>query len=581
MDMKTYKRLPYGNSDFGSLMMGNYVYVDKTRFIEELENESNKNQFFIRPRKFGKSLFFSMMSYYYDINRADQFERLFGTLYIGRHPTPEKNRYLIMDFDFSGLDTSDENHFSVSFNRKIESTVRAFIFRYENLIPDAAALAQKALDADSGLGADALDMAFQAVTNLGRQIFVIIDEYDHFANDLIAMGTITGDDIYRRVVRANGLVRRFYERLKIATKTSLVNRIFITGISPVMLDDLTSGFNIAGNLTLECKYNEMMGFTGEEVTLLMEETGIDTSLINVNIEAYYNGYLFHEDGENRVYNPSMILYFFNQIVKNRKPPKNIIDDNLKTDYGRLQRLVQNEQNHAKLMEIAKGNGIMSNIADKFPIDRLEDEQHFVSLLFYMGLLTIDKMEEGTLRLKIPNYSIRTIYWEYFGRLTADGNRDVMIDLSGQTAAVKELAYRGNPHPYIEYVSQNIFSRLSNRDLRYFDEKYIKIMLLNGLFQSNLYVTVTEMEVSQGYTDIYMQRSHRFPEIPFEWVWEIKYVKKEEGGALQKKRDEARTQLEKYRRSHLFAGRSDVRFLSVIFIGKDKYELEELCLTPPC
>jgi hypothetical protein len=448
---------------------------------------------------------------------------------------------------------------------------------YENIFPEAAELRKSMFAAESKMGAGALNYAFELAAKAGKQIFVIIDEYDHFANDLIAIGTVAGSKFYKAQVTANGLVRDFYERLKIAAKSSVVNRIFITGISPVMLDDLTSGFNIAVNLTLDEKYNEMMGFTREEVDTLMAVVGVDPALINVDMEAYYNGYLFNEYGENRVYNPSMILYFFDRILKTKKPPKNIIDDNLKTDYNRLRRLVQNDQNREKLMDIAENNGVVSDIISKFPIDKLEDDKFFISLLFYMGLLTIDKLKEGSIGLKIPNYSIRTVYWEYIEQLTREWNEDVMISQTAQKDAIRELAYRGNPAPFIDYVSQNVFSRLSNRDLRQFNEKYIKLMLLSGLFQSKLYVPVTEMEVTQGYTDIYLQRSHWLPDLPYEWVWELKYISKSNASdaEITAKQTEARAQLQQYRSSHRFAGRTDIRYLSLIFIGKDRYVMEEV------
>jgi hypothetical protein len=575
MTTTTVKQLPYGNSNFSSVITGNYAYIDKTRFIELLENEPNKYQFFIRPRKFGKSLFFSILDHYYDVNKANDFEKLFGNLYIGQHPTPQHNSYLMIQFNFSGLKTDTPDRFANDFDRNIEFAVQTFLSKYAYLFPDAKELIQEIKDTHPGSGA--LRLAYQVAIAAGKRIFVVIDEYDHFANDLIAMGTRLGDDVYRRMVRANGLVRDFYETLKIGSSDA-VDRIFITGISPVMMDDLTSGFNIADNFTLDVRYNEMMGFTGEEVNALMKETGVDPGLISVDMEMYYNGYLFHKDGEHRVYNPSMILYFFNQILKFRKTPEYIIDDNLKTDYGRLQRLVQNEPNREKLMEIVRNNGIIADIISKFSIDRLPDNKYFVSLLFYMGLLTIDKYEQARLYLKIPNYSIQTIYWEYIEQLTLDRNQDVMIDLSEQKEAIWELAYRGNSHAYIEYISQHVFSRLSNRDLERFDEKYIKIMLLNGLFQSRLYVPLSEKEVEQGYMDIYLQRSPLLPDIPYEWVWEIKYLKKGDetnGEALQAKKKEARSQLVKYRKSQFFAGRTDVRFLSVLFIGKDRYEIEEI------
>ncbi|MDR2814459.1 MAG: ATP-binding protein [Prevotellaceae bacterium] len=565
------KRLPYGISNFEDLIVKNYAYVDKTRFIALLEDENNPYQFFIRPRKFGKSLFFSLLSSYYDVNKADKFERLFGSLYIGKNPTPEKNTYAIMLFNFSGINTTTKDNFTTSFSDTVQGSVCNFIDTYRNLFPNADDLLTQITSNCMGIGA--LRIAYTAARSAGVPLFAIVDEYDHFANDLIAMGGNLGKEVYKAMVQANGLVRDFYETLKIGT-SDVMKRIFITGISPVMLNDLTSGFNIATNLTLEEQYNEMMGFTQEEVNALMKETGVNPELINVNMELYYNGYLFHDEGEHRVYNPSMILFFFNQLLKTKKPPRKLIDDNLKTDYGRLQRLVENENNRNKVMQITKDNGIVSEIISQFPLDRMYSDEYFVSLLLYMGLLTIDKFEEGAHHLKIPNYSIQTLYWEYIVKIIADMNREVVIDTSAQNAALRELAYRGNPHLYVECISKNILQRLSNRDLVHFDEKYIKIMLLNGLFQSNLYIPISEKEVEGGYIDIFLQRSPLLPDVKYEWVWEVKYIKVEDEAKLPEKRAEAAAQLDKYRKSERFAGRADVKFASLIFIGKDRYEVKE-------
>ncbi|GAP72771.1 AAA ATPase [Candidatus Symbiothrix dinenymphae] len=572
MEAKKYKRLPYGISDFRRIILENYAYVDKTMYIEMLENETNPNQFFIRPRKFGKSLFFMTLSYYYDLNHADEFDTLFGDLYIGKHPTPERNMYAVLKFDFSGLDTASEEGFVKSFSEKVQDTVRNFFRIYGHIFPEADKYVNQIDDDHPGIAA--LQKVFSAASQNNVKLFFIIDEYDHFANDLIAMGSQIGKNLYKAMVAANGIVRDFYERVKDGAKSSLVNRTFITGISPVMLDDLTSGYNIATVLTLEPQYNEMMGFTQEEAEWLMRETGVEEKYINIDMQAYYNGYLFHKDGAHRVYNPAMMLYFFEQIIRRQQPPEHIIDLNLRTDYGRLQKLTQNDSNRATLLKIVKEDSIISDILQKFSIDMLNDDDYFVSLLFYMGLLTIDKEEYGTLRLKIPNYSIKTLYWEYIARLTKANNENVLIDFSTMKIAVRELAYCGNPTLFLDYMSNNIISRLSNRDLENFDEKYLKIILLNNLFQSLLYVPITEMEVSTGYTDIWLKRSPLLPEIPWEWVWEIKYVKKSNAKSVKEARKEASAQLEKYRQSHLFAGRTDVRYLSVIFIGKDKYEMSE-------
>jgi hypothetical protein len=575
METKKRKRLPYGNSNFEKIRTENYVYVDKTQYIELLEDEDNKNLFFTRPRKFGKSLFFSMLSHYYDINQADKFEQLFGDLYIGKHPTPAHNTYLVLNFNFSGLNTSTEEHFEVSLSGKIQDIVRRFLKRYQHLFPEGD-IYNAQIDIEQP-GIRSLQKVFTATESAGKKLYIIIDEYDHFANDLIARGTYTGDDVYRHLIRANGIMRDFYETLKEGTET-VIDRIIITGITPIMLDDLTSGFNISDNLTLDEKYNEMLGFTQNEVNILMNETGIDPSMIHVNIESLYNGYLFHPDGEYKVYNSTMILYLLKNILK-KGTIENLIDDNLKMDYGKLKRLIQNEKNADQLIKIAEDNYILTKIIPKFSLDKLHDNEYFVSLLFYFGLLTIDRSENDKTYLKIPNYSIRTIYWEYVLQLTRNRNKDVTIDISRQLETIDTLAYKGDPGPYIDYIHENIFSRLSNLYLQNFDEKYIKIMLLSGLYQSNLYLILNEVEVNTGYVDIYMQRSYLFPNIPYEWIWEVKYIRKEDAKKkkskiLEEKRNEAREQLERYRKSYTFAGRTDVKYLSLIFIGKDKYEMKE-------
>jgi hypothetical protein len=413
---KKFKRLPCGISNFERLISENYCYVDKTRFIEVLENEANKNQFFIRPRKFGKTLFFSMLGHYYDINSAKNFDKLFGDLYIGKHPTPLRNSYLVMKFNFSGMDTSAPEKFTFDFNRKIINTVLNFFTDYRNLIPDFDLRLQEVKALNSG--SNVMEIAYMATKSIEQKIFIIIDEYDHFANDLIAMGKNMGEEFHKTMIQANGLVRDFYETLKIATE-SVLNRIFITGISPVMLDDLTSGFNIVDNLTLKQKYNEMLGFTQQEVDALMVATGVEPSLINVDMKAYFDGYLFNENGANRVYNPSMILYFFNQLLDEGRKPQNIIDDNLQTDYGRLRRLTQNERNRELLIQIVKDNGIASKIIRKFSIDTLNSDDYFISLLFYMGLLTIKGPYLSQVMLGIPNYAIKTVYWEYISCLVQE------------------------------------------------------------------------------------------------------------------------------------------------------------------
>jgi hypothetical protein len=566
MDEKNFKRLPYGTSNFERLITENYVYVDKTPFIKMLENEQNPYQFFIRPRKFGKSLFFSILSHYYDILGGNRFQTLFGGLYIGDNPTPRKNSYAVMEFDFSGIDTSTPENFTKSFAIKVQMTAQRFLQKYKSIFEQSDTLIGNIEKNQSGIRS--MEVVYSVAMAANVKLFILIDEYDHFANDLIAMGV---SDVYKKMVQANGIVRDFYETLKIGTKT-VVDRIFITGISPVMIDDLTSGFNIAANLTLLQRYNNMMGFTIQEVEQLMDETGVNRDFINVDMEWYYNGYLFHKDATDRVYNPSMILYFFNQIINEQKVPENIIDDNLKTDYGRLERLTRNETNREMLLQIIKDGGILSEVQSKFSIDHLYTENYFVSLLFYMGLLTIEKPMMGKVWLCIPNYSIKTVMWEYIME-SAQINAGFYPNSAELHRSILALALDGEAKPFIDFVSKFIFRRLSNRDLRHFDEKYIKIMLLSCLFQSRVYVPVSETETDTGYIDVYLRRSPLLPEVKYEWIFELKYFKASEK-SMDKHRLDAQSQLQRYRSSTALKDSKDVKRAVILFVGKNKYELFE-------
>jgi hypothetical protein len=571
METKKYKRLPYGNSDFRDIRLNNYAYVDKTRYIAQMEEEANRNLFFIRPRKFGKSLLFTTLSYYYDMNGADEFDALFGGLYIGEHPTPERNSLAVIKFDFSGLDTKTADRFTNSFGYKVQSCVCDFFDKYSNLIPNSAALIDQLVKDNRGI--DSILLAINAAHSNKFRIFILIDEYDHFANDLIALGTQTGTDVYHEMVSANGIVRDFYENIKMGAKDSTFYRTFITGISPIMLDDLTSGYNIGNKLTLKEQYNEMMGFTREEVDALMIETGVDPKLITIDMEKYYNGYLFSTHGKNRVYNPTMVLYIFSQILENKRPPEKIIDDNLKTDYGRLGKLTQNEKNRQVLMGIMKEGGIVSPIISQFSLDMAYDDEYFVSQLFYLGLLTVRDVPLGHPFLMIPNYSIQTLYWDYVLKRINSTIPQITGTLTKLTNAMTALASEGNVAPFIRYISETIFSNLSDFDLRNFDEKYIQIMLLAYLFQSGLYIPMSEYETVPGRADIFLQRNPALPVAKYEWLFEVKYSKvSDSDNEKADRKKQGMEQLTEYYNSKRMSGRQNLNAALLHFIGKDEYEI---------
>ena len=540
-------------------------------YIEKIENLNSKYLFFIRPRRFGKSLFLSTLENYYDINNEKDFEKLFGDLYIGKKPTKLKNSYIILKLNFSGLNTENKDQLKESFLLSVKNSINALLNRYEGILENTEEIRKK-IDQITDINAVIMTI-INEVKKVGKKVYLIIDEYDHFANDIIAMGD---SEFYREIVRASGFVRDFYETLKIGTE-SVIDRIFITGISPIMLDDLTSGFNIALNVTMDLSLNEMLGFTEKEVVKILEKVGIEEKEREKSLEELkelYDGYLFSAEAEKRIYNPDMVLYYLDSIVRYKKPPRNLIDDNVKTDYGRLNRLTMNEENKVLLERIIKEEGIVAEIVTKFSFDRMYDEEYFVSLLFYMGLLTIGMQEKTRLFLKIPNYVIKTIMWEYI-ETNLKKEYKINLDLNELRKTIEEMAYEGRIKPYIEYISQNVLKVLSNRDIINFDEKYIKVILITYLVNSKAYRPISERETEGGYIDIYLERDIRIPDVKYEWLIELKYIKKSEKDKVDKIREEGIRQLKRYRESRGLQERKDVKQALLIFIGKDEYQVIEV------
>jgi hypothetical protein len=350
--------------------------------------------------------------------------------------------------------------------------------------------------------------------------------------------------------------------------------MFITGISPMMVNDLARGCNMSTDYSLDVLYNEMLGFTKEEVALLMQETGIDKNLITVDMEAYYNGYLFNKNAENKVYNSQMVLFLCNQIQRLGRQPEEIIDKNLQTDYSRLRTLAESGNNRERLLQILKDGGIFGEVIKTFSMERLNSEEYFISLLFYLGMLTNCGQIEGENWLKIPNYSIRTLYWEYAVSYAQDFEKKQIITMD-LSRVISKMAFHGDYKSYLDFFTEHFLKRLSNRDLMHFDEKYIKVMLLASLFTSHFYLPVSESETINGYTDMYLQKSLSVPDLKFEYVFEIKYVK---SGSSAKEKEakliEALEQLEKYKKDPRFANKKELRFIAIVFAGKGDYTAQE-------
>ena len=416
MDMK---KLPYGISNYEELIEDGYYYVDKTMYIEKLENLAEKRILFLSPRKFGKTLFTSMIENYYDIRKVDEFEKLYKDTYIGKNPTKLKNSYHILKFNFSGIDTTDEESTMKGFKSKTIASIKLFVERYElDFYINNDDEAENILDN--------LLKAFSFQRN-NEKIYVIIDEYDHFANELLGFNT----NQFKNLVSKNGKVIKWYEILKEGTE-SVVDRIFITGVTPITLDSLTSGFNISTDITQDESFNEMMGFTENELKELMKEQNIEKEkqeeLLPI-MKENYDGYKFSMHGKEKIYNSNMCLYFLNNYVQLGRIPDQIIDVNIASDYSKLGKMLdlcKGEEREKVIEKTVSGEGIVSEIRQKFNPAIEFTETDLISMLFYLGYLTIVGEVFEKPELSIPNRVMKEIYSDYFLKILSQ-NTDLTVN----------------------------------------------------------------------------------------------------------------------------------------------------------
>ena len=529
------KKLPYGISNYEELIRDNYYYVDKTKYIEMLENLAEKRIMLLRPRKFGKTLFTSTLENYYDILKKDKFEELYKDTYIGKHPTNLKNSYHILRFNFSGIDTSTVETTINGFKREVASSIKLFVERYGlDFYVNTEDEAENILDN--------LIKAF-LVQRANDKIYVIIDEYDHFANELLGFYPAQFKDL----VSKNGKVRKWYEILKKGTET-VIDRIFITGVSPITLDSLTSGFNICSDKTQNAKLNEMLGFTGIELQELMDKQEITKEMqleLLPIMKEYYDGYKFSLEGKERIYNSNMCLYFLNSYLESKEFPRNLVDVNIASDYskiGKMLDLCKGEKRAEIIEKTVSGEGILSEITQKFnPAIEFTDTD-LVSMLYYLGYLTISDEKLGKPELKVPNKVMREIYSEYFMKLLDDDTK-IQIDNDEYNQILEELALEGKIDKIIE-ILQKYLKNLSNRDYQRFDEKYIKLIFYCISMNLKIYTVKSELEVQREYPDILLvprDRSKGYNSV----MIEFKYLKKGEEKKIKEKQKEAKEQILRY------------------------------------
>jgi hypothetical protein len=570
---KTPVKFPYGISNFEILSRDGYIFVDKTHFIEILEAEE-RYSIFLRPRRFGKSLFISILEYYYDINQKHKFNEIFANYYIGKHPTPKANAYRILKFDFSGIDTQNEEITFKSFLNRIQKVIETFIQKYK-LCND------KATDEIISGSTPAMIMNnFFEKYKLNFDnipIFLLIDEYDHFTNEIL----IRDLKEFKRSVSQDGYIRKFYETLKIATQQGFIDRFFITGVSPITLDSLTSGFNIGKHLSLNPIYHDMMGFRLIEVQNLLNLTLVNNELIPpilLDLQKWYNGYKFSVDATESLFNPDMILYFLDHFKNHHKYPLQMLDPNIMPDYSKIMKLfhVANYLNNIEVLEQILENGKIScELIYQFNFEQPFDKTAFVNLLFYLGNLTLDGMNEllNYPNFVIPNYVIARLFWQYYA-LVLQNLASFEYDTNSIHEAIVACAY-GNIGKFFQFI-QILLEGLSNRDYQKFNEKYVKAVIMSYLHHASFYYIRSEREIgNHGYVDLEILQHPNKKTQAMQYAMEIKYLKQNEAHKLNLTMENAKNQLKNYVKFDKELQNMDKIMLIAVVIVKDKIYWEEV------
>ena len=520
--MSEVKQLPYGVADFETVMKDNLYYVDKTMYIPLLEEQPH-NLMFIRPRRFGKSLLLSMLRTYYDKAKKDQFEEIFGSLWIGKHPTPLMGRYQVMHLDFSQIGgTIDE--LEKKFDEYLCYRLDAFVRKYAD---DYPAYFLKSFFACNTYTGKLIQITTTA-NELRIPMYLIIDEYDNFTN--VVLGE-NGEEIYHQMTHAEGFYRDVFKKFK-----GTFERIVVTGVSPVTLDDLTSGFIIGWNISTLFYFDKMLGLSTEDVREMFTyykevgslPTNCDIEAMIEEIRPWYDNYCFAEecleDG-NRVFNSDMVLFYLRNYILYKSAPKNMLDPNTKTDYNKLKRLIRLDQpdgdRKGVLKEIAEKGEITSNIALSFPASDLIKPNKFVSLLFYYGMLTIKGVSGLQLVLAIPNNNVRMQYYNF---LMENYDEVCGVDTMELVSKYSAMGAQGNWHDALQYLCDRYKLLSSVRD-SIEGEKNIQGFFMAYLSLCSYYIIAPEMEFNHGYCDLFLMPNMAHYKAKHSYIIELKYLSK--------------------------------------------------------
>ena len=500
MQQNTVKRVPYGVSDFVNIMERNQYYVDKTMYIPQLEDQAD-NLFFIRPRRFGKSIFLGMLHAYYDCCAKDKFQQWFGDLWIGQHPTPNKNRYQVLHLDFSqvgGRIEKLEENFNSYCNIKLNSFVDIYREFYS---PEFVEEVRR-----SSVATEKLNLINDESKKNGYPLYLIIDEYDNFTNTVL---NEQGEDVYWAITHAEGFYRDIFKKFK-----GSFERIFITGVSPVTLDDVTSGFNIGWHISTKEEFNQMLGFSTEDVREMFtyyKQVGkipadSDIEAIIAEMKPWYDNYCFSEEAleiQSRVFNCDMVLYYLRNYMNRGEAPKQMLDPNTRTDYNKMKKLLQLDRldgdRKGVIMTIAENGEIMGNIEETFPARMITNPQIFVSLLFYYGMLTIKGTRGDRLILGIPNNNVRKQYYEYLVELYEE---KAPLDTDRLYNGFYDMAYDGRWKEGLQFMA-DAYTKVSSVRDGIEAERNLQGFFMAYLNLNNYYYTAPELELNHGYCDFFL------------------------------------------------------------------------------
>ncbi len=497
-------KFPYGLCDFHDLILEDYVYIDRTQHIPLLE-QAGRQLLFLRPRRFGKSLLLSMLENYYDLNKADKFTALFGKLAIGQNPTPLHHQYFVMKWDFSAISPAGDieqvqqnirDYINVQIN-SFQSYYADYLTHPININPTNAQVSFQSL--------------VSAVKQTSHRLYLLIDEYDNFANELMMGKRIDSESQqYQTLLQGEGALKALFKVIKAAAAGEGLERVFITGVSPVVMADMTSGYNVSESIYLEAEFNELCGFTDTEISQLVQkiadECGLPSEKATEALElmrTFYNGYRFCYESNELIHNPTLALYFLKRFQRQCEYPEELLDSNLAMDRGKIAYIAHIPHGNQLILDALSETGEIriNKLFKKFGLNDMlyavKDSQFMASFLYYFGVLTFGgRTPFGEHQLKIPNLVIRELY--------AERIREFFVPKGVETYELtKNLYAYGNMKPVCEFVEQYYFPVFSNRDYRWSNELTVKTIFLSLLFNDSFYIMDSEAEMDKGYADLTM------------------------------------------------------------------------------